>query len=366
MKNILAVLLISFIAVKSFSCDDYLQKFPRDCNLQNRIRTLKNLFHDKRVDVNEIAEYRVLRFVDRPSWEKAKTAQTSPKAIYNPAPATWQVWDEGMRSIFDGKDRTNGFLYRSVKLNSATFSRMNLVLLTNGKENIKDPHTDQKKKPGEFREGTDLGVGFCNPGIADSRGALEVSKKSMERFEQEWEHKIGKTFPQIVRSKGGIDADGASLVAVMTQSVQPACKAPNSWVNFVPTADVQKQLDWIRIFIETNLQFFQQGKPAMAPIELASYVQKWFVTVHPFSDGNGRTSRAIQDALLANFDLPFAPAGDLYNDATTDWDIYKEQTYTAMEKMVDLLEGCVKLDYKKPLAERPFYCATVKELNDRN
>ena len=53
----------------------------------------------------------------------------------------------------------------------------------------------------------------------------------------------------------------------------------------------------------------------------------------------GRTSRAIQDALLANFDLPFAPAGDLFNDATTEWELYLEQNYKAMESMLTVLES---------------------------
>ena len=362
MKNFLFVFVLFISAARAQACDDYLKKYPRDCKLQDRIRILKVKMNGKNIKADDIAEYRIIRFVDRPSWEKAKLAHTKPTEIYKPAPITWNVWDSGIKLIFHAPN-LNGILFRGgIKLNNNTISLMNRVLLTNGTDNIKDPNTDKKKNPGEMREGTDTGVGFCNPGVANSLPMLEVSKKSLVRFEDKWEHQIGMTFGQLVKSKNGMLPDSATLVAAMTQSADLNCKAPNSFVNFIPTAQVAQQLDWLRIFTETNLQLLQKNKPVLSPVELATFVQKWFVTIHPFSDGNGRTSRALQDILLANFDLPFAPAGDLYIDATADWEVYLEQTYGAMERMLDTLEACAKVNYHLPLAERPFYCATVQEL----
>ena len=60
---------------------------------------------------------------------------------------------------------------------------------------------------------------------------------------------------------------------------------------------------------------------------------------------------------------PFAPAGDLYNDATTEWDSYLEQTYKAMESMLTVLENCSTVDYTIPVGARPFQCGLVDELN---
>ena len=42
-----------------------------------------------------------------------------------------------------------------------------------------------------------------------------------------------------------------------------------------------------------------EGGPAMDPVLKAGLAHLWFVTVHPFDDGNGRMARAIGDLMLA-------------------------------------------------------------------
>ena len=362
MKTLMAAILLLLVSVQSNACDQYLRKYTKDCQFQDRVRRLKTQMKSKGVNLDEIAEYRVMRFIDRNSWESAKKDKRAPINIYNPKPDTWQVWDAGIRKIFVSK-QLNGILYRGFKLDRDMFANMNLVLLTDGNRSIKDPITDQKKKPGQFRVDKDLGVGFCNPGVANSVPELEKSKRSVERFQQAWEKRVGYTFDQLARRKNATDAESATFVVNMSQSAHPTCSGKNSWVNYAPTAEVQKNLEWMKIFIEANLKYYSQDKAMLSPIELATFVQKWFVSIHPFSDGNGRTSRAVQDILLANFDLPFAPAGDLYVDATAEVETYVQQTYAKMDAMLTVLESCAKIDYKLPVSKRPFYCATTAELN---
>lgn len=362
MKMLAAAILLLLVSVQSNACDQYLRKYTKDCQFQDRIRRIKIQYATKKVDVNDVAEYRVLRFIDRGSWEKAKREKTAPINIYNPKPATWQVWNDGIKKTFTSKN-LNGILWRGIKLDDVTYAKMNYNLLTDGTRSIKDPITDQKKKPGQFREAKDLGVGFCNPNVADSRPMLEKSKKSVERFQAHWEKQVGYTFEDLAKRKKAIQPEAATLVANMSQSAHPTCKDKSSWVNYAPTEEVQRNLDWMRIFIETNLQYYQQNKPKLSPVALATFIQKWFVSIHPFSDGNGRTSRAIQDVLLANFDLPFAPAGDLYVDATAEVETYVQQTYDKIDAMLTVLESCAKIDYRLPINQRPFYCATTTELN---
>ena len=78
----------------------------------------------------------------------------------------------------------------------------------------------------------------------------------------------------------------------------------------------------------------------VSPIELSAIVQKTFVTIHPFSDGNGRTSRAVQDLILESFDMPYSPGGDLQNDVLEYPEVYIQNTYNSMESMLTFLEGC--------------------------
>jgi Fic family protein len=62
-----------------------------------------------------------------------------------------------------------------------------------------------------------------------------------------------------------------------------------------PTADrVPREVD-------AFLRWFE-GREAIDPILRAAIAHLWFVTIHPFEDGNGRVSRAIADMALARAD----------------------------------------------------------------
>ncbi len=49
------------------------------------------------------------------------------------------------------------------------------------------------------------------------------------------------------------------------------------------------------------LQWFESG-PTLDPVIRAGVAHLWFVTIHPFEDGNGRIARAIADLALARAD----------------------------------------------------------------
>lgn len=59
----------------------------------------------------------------------------------------------------------------------------------------------------------------------------------------------------------------------------------------VAAADVPQAMD-------SFLEWFN-GKPAFDPVVIAALSHLWFVTIHPFEDGNGRSARAIADMALA-------------------------------------------------------------------
>jgi Fic family protein len=56
-------------------------------------------------------------------------------------------------------------------------------------------------------------------------------------------------------------------------------------------AEIHTFLDW---FNDEN-----SSKPALDPVLKAGLAHLWFVTLHPFDDGNGRIARAVGDMLLA-------------------------------------------------------------------
>ena len=51
--------------------------------------------------------------------------------------------------------------------------------------------------------------------------------------------------------------------------------------------------------IKAFLVWFNDTKEALDPVLKAAIAHLWFVTIHPFDDGNGRIARAIADQQLA-------------------------------------------------------------------
>lgn len=362
MKKLLSVVVVFFTSYQALSCDLNLQAFSRDCAIQDRLASIRAKLYNEGIDLNEIGEYKGVRFIARGAWDSAMLYKKAPTDIYNPAPATWNVWENGIDLLFKNKQNKNAVYNNQVVLDQSHFSRINTVLLTDGTTSIKDAGTDQRKKPGEFRHKNDIGVGYCaGSGDAEAyRNGIDRAEASMKAFQKKWEAAYGLSFKDIVRQHDGLKWRRASLEPGM--NISGSCAGGvGVFIGYSSSYDVENQIDWIRIFIKTNLEAIQRGQGVISPVALAAIVQKWFVSVHPFADGNGRTSRAVQDNIMANFDLPFVPGGDLQNDAMEDAEVYIENTYNKIEALLSKLETCAD---NRSLGLIPRTCRTINELNN--
>jgi Fic family protein len=79
--------------------------------------------------------------------------------------------------------------------------------------------------------------------------------------------------------------------------------------------------------VRAFLQWFE-GQNAIDPILRAAVAHLWFVTIHPFEDGNGRVSRAIADMALARAD---GSALQFYS-MSTQIEAEKKQYYDNLEQ----------------------------------
>lgn len=355
-------------AASAYACEPNMAAFPRDCAIQDRFIAVKAKLAAQNMNVDEISDYRVIRFIDRYSWEMAKKAGTAPMSVYNPSPVTWDIWDSGIRWIFN-EPNFRGILYRTMKIDDKLVAEINKVLLTSGSLSSKDPNTDPNKLPGVYRHDQDRPVGFCIPPNYPTEQLIATSLASVQRFQQIWEQKAG-SFQEAVARYGGLNPQQATMTTPMSvnQDYTPeAC--PRGFAIYAPSDQVPQQMSWIESFIRANLDLYAQKKSVISPIALAAFTQKWLVTLHPFGDGNGRTSRAVQDIILANFGLPFAPGGDLQDDAMADFDVYLKNNYEKIEFTLQVLEYCAQAAHYELGAsyssKRPVMCKSVLEMNGR-
>lgn len=289
------------------------------------------------VDINNINEYKALRFIARPTWEKEKVKQTPLEQIYEPAPETWQVWETGMNKLTSNKSPQ--FLL-SERFDTNYYINLNLSLINNRIDNAPDSYG---VRVGTYRNKYQPTT-YCTPYDSKAIRNTELVEQSNKEMASNWQQKNNIDFKALVRAMGYYEnSDFAQIGAQMTAVVGRCDKQDNRiLLSYVEPKWVIPQIQWLSVFLQYNLQQYWRGTPTMAPIELSAMIQRWFVSIHPFTDGNGRTSRALQELILLNYDMPFPPAGDLQNDSLATYESYINATYNAIERNLDTLEGCLK------------------------
>ncbi|PIW33479.1 MAG: hypothetical protein COW27_00485 [Nitrosopumilales archaeon CG15_BIG_FIL_POST_REV_8_21_14_020_37_12] len=78
----------------------------------------------------------------------------------------------------------------------------------------------------------------------------------------------------------------------------------------------------VNLLVNGFFKWYNTNKNKLNPVELASLAHLKFVTIHPFGDGNGRTTRLMMNHVLNKFDYPLLDID--YND--------RRSYYNALEK----------------------------------
>jgi len=89
--------------------------------------------------------------------------------------------------------------------------------------------------------------------------------------------------------------------------------------------------DIVAVEMERFLSWWREQRGALEGIIRAAVTHFWFVTIHPFDDGNGRLARALTDMALAQDDRQRVRAYSLSAQIMAD-----------REKYYDILEQCQK------------------------
>lgn len=78
----------------------------------------------------------------------------------------------------------------------------------------------------------------------------------------------------------------------------------------------------VKLLVDGFFKWYNANKTKLNPVELAALVHLKFVTIHPFGDGNGRTTRLMMNHVLNKFDYPLLDID--YSD--------RRSYYNALEK----------------------------------
>lgn len=318
----------------------YLLKLNNECQLQKKYQALEREIRvSYGLTLDNVTVYHALRYVQRSYYDQAKKDGVPLEVLYQKNKADyalslnqrsteiWDNWTIGLRQF-------PGFVERLRRNPHITL------------DDIKTLHK------GFFAISTEVGD-YSNPITPGQMKGLgnntvnwyKITPDSRVRAFQITIDNINKRYAELQLIPAPIPGDATAHLPIRVRQ-----HAADMGFYFYSAAAemVETHMNNILRLLNHQLEqgargehMFWNGRP-LTPAEIAYTVQQFFVHVHPFVDGNGRTSRFLQEAVLTLFQLPFGASGDLMaiDMAMTQSDYYN----TAMLRnklQLDAVSYCV-------------------------
>jgi len=315
---IMAGLYFALAPLSTWACDYRLEKFPQECQLQDRYTAVKTGFEKFDVDVEQLATYRALRFIAHYHWNPKKAGiDYLPWFRYDPKPVTWMFWERGVaeaKEVFQGNSLSINDLKR-VHREIIDPAIIRKVSLRKGAWPGKIRNRPWQKAPSWKAKCSDWPLSEAEFNLLKNYDLKSVKGKPLVRIKKAKRCK-GKT----PRGEGVFYK--ARVVYLKSTSV------PANLEKYF--ADLNK-----------GLALLDEGNSPLSPLEFAADAQRRLISIHPHGDGNGRMARLIQDYITQRYGLPFAPSGRLTEDLTSVTvkyrQIFKQVTFETMSE----LEKCL-------------------------
>lgn len=338
MKKSVVLLILSTILIVpifgaqvSFARDcELLQSFPKELELCQRYQALKLGYSNHGLNIEDISFYKALRVLTPRDYEASGYL---PWKAYEPAPLTWVYWERGNAIIKALNSKMEAFRQGNVQfeitkelLSKIHLSTMPASLLGKvpGVVNSASMSLKVIPKPGQLRN-TSFNV--FPPGFSTNK--LESSQ--IEAIQE-------------LRGE-----DGRPYIAI-----DPS----QTYVFYLATERVDAELGALLKDLNQGLAKFENRTSTESPIGFASRVQRKYVAIHPFHEGQGRMSRWIQDLIFLRLGLPFITGGSLQEDVTTRSGHYEVATEAALNQTLSQLQLCLN-----PFEMVPEQCVSLYDYN---
>lgn len=336
----------------------YINQLKSECQIIADYRHIESRMHDKfRLPLKSIYEYQSMRFIRRVNYEDAKLGVTPtfvklgqeipPQKLYQfkktldalpvaeRSTTTWDNWAQGIKQVE---------IYSARVQSGIPYTFDDLKRVHKGFFELSDEVGDFSHVPDE---------GIIKPAVSNdnywwpfgSDSEAQAAQASIAISNQEFERAglvdsdLDPDYKDVLRikhvPKAGATADENGSV-------------PMVWAIY--SGDSRANLT----HVEHALAFFNEvianlksGKPIkrndwlLTPMQAAYLLQKFYVGVHPFSEGNGRTSRFLQELLLTSMHAPHGSSGDLMDeDVLTTFASYYEKAIAGQRRVLTTIQNC--------------------------
>ncbi len=113
------------------------------------------------------------------------------------------------------------------------------------------------------------------------------------------------------------------------------------WLTYSSADRIQEPMTRYLSNLQADLQRVSNGSVDF--LEVAARAQRDLVAIHPYSIGNGRTSRLVMDLILQSYGLPAPNLANQNTDLSTSLRPWAQAIGTGVVRVVEKLKFCVKL-----------------------
>jgi len=312
--KIIFFLILGILTTPLFSCEEKLKPYNLECEMQDRFLQSKQDADLLNINLDFLSQGRALRFINFYDWLKFQANDYRPWLVYQPAPQTWESWDKVANLLYTKKNERPVFTLDLI-------AEINKKALAGGLSYTKI------LTPGKFRNG-------FNQYIVNYK--INCENKSMNQ-----------SLYNYYQNFDLLDYSGRKLIRLEVTK----CRKNNideeqfyfgNVVYTKPRMVIGEVKRWLS-FVNENLEKFTNLTQSLdySPLDFIADAQRRLVAIHPFADGNGRTSRFVQDLLTQYFNLPYLPSGRLSNDVEVYGIDYRKNVKASMNITLDYFLVCL-------------------------
>ena len=294
-----------------------------------------------------IANLRAPRFIQLKTWvAQKKQFNGSPLLVYKPAPLTWQMWDVGAQFVDQDVQRN---------FSTATIHALN-------EEWLKEVHGASLKglipTAGKFREAGEYGLVLHRAVALNPReflAATEVEYPMITRPErlvqfrhtqcfEDRDEAFKRSLVQHDRNSAILDPTQWPVTPWWEYSYLGKNKVPMQcgYLVYPPPEEIQPQLaSWLSFINKATADLTSQN-PTEDPVAIAARAQRWFVSIHPYTHGNGRVSRFVMDWVLESIGLPPPILKDMGKDLYSNEQQWAKQIGQGILRTIHTAQFCAQ------------------------
>lgn len=327
----------------------YKERLSAECKWTEAYREINTELSKYNLTLEQIAEYQALRYIRRVDFEEAKTAEIPVELTYQllasqkdlplaeRSSVVWDNWSRGISQLTTARQQI---------LNGEYFDFEKLKKIHMGFYELSD-------EIGDFGSAPDKGLIRLPKEEDDYWWALSSKEEAEEALAKV--NIINEHYRNLNLLPHFSDEQLNLVLDVrMTVKRQRAEKA--NVIEYVYAiysghskanlANVQNLMNFMRAILTQALQnkaLIWNGK-LMTPAETALLAQKFYIGVHPFAEGNGRTGRLIQELILTTMNMPHGSSGDLMDDdVLMTFPEYYSLAMTSNLKLMESMKNCLKI-----------------------